>query len=367
MPLPTPEDPTGQRSAAPLQSTAAVKRPFSADDEPLPGTSQDAAGPLPGLLLVSAGVVAAMLLHELVGLVGVLTWAVLVGAVLANTGVLPDVTRPGLKVAAKKLLRVGIVLLGLSLSVVQIAALGLPVVLLVALTLLTTFAVTVWAGRLLAVGPARSLLIATGVAVCGASAVAAMQDNADADEDDVATAIAMVTLWGSVAMIALPLLQVPLGLSDEQLGVWAGASVHEVGQVVAAAGPAGTAAVAVAVVVKLTRVLLLAPLVLGVSVLRSRSGARTAGPTTRPPLMPLFVVGFLACVALRSLDVLPDPLLDVAAQVQTVTLTAAMFALGTGVHLVGLVRKGGRALALGTLSTALVALFSLAWVQAIVG
>lgn len=319
--------------------------------------------PLPGLLLVAAGVAVAMLLHRVVGSVGVLTSAVLVGALLANTGALPVVTRPGLDLAAKKFLRVGIVLLGLSLSVVSIADLGLPLLAMVTLTLLVTFLVTIWAGRLLGVGRARSLLIATGFAVCGASAVAAMQDNAEADEDDVAAAIAMVTLWGTLTMLTLPLLQVPLGLDNEQLGIWAGASVHEVGQVVAAAGPAGAAAVAVAVVVKLTRVLLLAPLVIGVNMLRARPGGRT---TARPPLMPLFVLGFLACVALRSTGMISEPLLAVAAEMQTVALTAAMFALGTGVHLLGLLRRGTRALALGAVSTAVVALVALTWVHALV-
>lgn len=307
-----------------------------------------------------------MLLHRVVGSVGVLTWAVLIGALLANLGVLPEPARPGLDLAAKKLLRVGIVLLGLSLSVVSIAALGAPVIAMVVLTLLATFLLTVWAGRLLGVGQARSLLIATGFAVCGASAVAAMQDHAEADEDDVAAAVAMVTLWGTVAMVAMPLLQVSLGLDDEQLGVWAGASIHEVGQVVAAAGPAGSAAVTVAVLVKLTRVLLLAPLVVGVGAVHARSRGRTTPSTTRPALMPLFVLGFLVCVTLRSTGVLPEQMLALATLLQTIALTAAMFALGTGVHLLGLLRRGGRALALGAVSTTVVSLIALSWVNALI-
>lgn len=350
---------------APERVPASASAP---DRQAAPGATQGggASSPLPGLLLVAAGVAVATLAHSVVGSVGVLTWAVLVGALLANVGVLPDATRPGLGVAAKRLLRVGIVLLGLSLSARSIAALGVPVIAMVALTLLATFLITIWAGSWLRVGRPRSLLIATGFAVCGASAVAAMQDNAEADEDDVAAAIAMVTLWGTVAMVAMPLLQVPLGLDDEQLGVWAGASIHEVGQVVAAAGPAGSAAVAVAVVVKLTRVLLLAPLVVGVSVFRARSRAGTRSTATRPPLMPLFVVGFLACVTLRSTGVLPEQALALAAQVQTIALTAAMFALGTGVDLLGLLRRGGRALALGAVSTAVVTVMGLAWVNALI-
>jgi uncharacterized integral membrane protein (TIGR00698 family) len=314
----------------------------------------------PGLAVAAAGVTLALLLHRVVGSVGVLTWAVLLGAVAANTGLLPQASRAGLEFAARRLLRGGIVLLGLLLPVAAIATLGPPVIAMIVATLLITLLATLWCGRRLGLGRPRSLLVATGFAICGASAVAAMQGNAEADEDDVATAIAMVTLCGTVAMVAVPLLQVPLGLGDRQLGVWAGASVHEVGQVIAAAGPAGAAAVAVAVVVKLTRVLLLAPVVLGFGLLRARPAGGTSG--RRPPLVPVFVLGFLACAGVRSLDVLPTAVLDVLAGVQVAVLSAALFGLGAGVRLAALFRSGGRALTLGAVSTLVVTGVSLSWV-----
>jgi hypothetical protein len=168
--------------------------------------------------------------------------------------------------------------------------------------------------------------------------------SAEAD-DDVAVAIAMVTIFGTVAMVALPLLQGPLGLTDTQLGARAGASVHEVGQVVAAASPAGSAAVGGAVVVKLTRVLLLAPVVAGVSVLRRRlrEESTTAGDAALPALVPLFAGGFLACVALRSTGAVPQAVLLVIGQLQTLALGAALFGMGTGVHVATLWRSSGGA------------------------
>ncbi len=315
----------------------------------------------PGLAVAAGGVGLAMLLHRLVPGVGVLTWAVLLGAVVANTGLLPASTRPGLALATRRLLRVGVVLLGFSLSLVTIAQLGPAVIALVVVTLAGTLVATLWAGRRLGLGRPRSLLIATGFAICGASAIAAMERNADGDEDDVATAVAMVTICGTVAMVAVPLLQAPFGLTDTQLGIWAGASVHEVGQVVAAAGPAGAAAVAVAVVVKLTRVMLLAPVVAAVSALQRRATRRN-GAGAAPPVVPLFVLGFLGCVSLRTLDVVPAGALEVIAGVQTVALAGALFSLGTGVRLAALVRRGGSALVLGAVSTVVVAGVSLAGV-----
>ncbi|WP_246456535.1 YeiH family protein [Nocardioides mesophilus] len=269
-----------------------------------------------------------------------------------------------MKFATKRFLRIGVVLLGFSLSLVSIGALGAPMIALVVITLLSTLLATTWLGQKIGLGPARSLLIGTGFAICGASAIAAMEENAGADDDDVAVAIAMVTLCGTAAMVILPLLQAPLGLTDEQYGAWAGASVHEVGQVVAAAGPAGAAAVAVAIVVKLTRVLLLAPVVAGVSVRRRmRSESARTETASRPPIVPAFVLGFLACVVLRSAGLVPDPLLPLLEALQTATLAAALFGMGTGVHLRSLARNTGPALVLSVLSTLLVAGIALAGVS----
>lgn len=298
-------------------------------------------GLLLGLGVLFLGVVGASVGHLLVPQVGVLTWAIGLGIAVANLGLLPSGAAPQLGVLTRRLLRVGIVLLGFSVSFASIAALGLPLVALVVSSLVATLLLTLWLGHRLGVGRARTLLVGTGVAICGASAIAAMEETAGAEEDDVAAAIAMVTLFGTAALVAIPLLQGPLGLTDLQLGAWAGASVHEVGQVVAAAGPAGPAAVAVAVVVKLTRVVMLAPVVAVAGVVSRMTSPRTDGATGRPALVPLFVLGFLACAALRSADVVPLTALDWIAQVQVIALGAALFGMGCSVRLAHLWRNGG--------------------------
>jgi uncharacterized integral membrane protein (TIGR00698 family) len=312
-----------------------------------------------GLLAAALGLSGALLGHLLVPAVGVLTWAVALGMVAGNTGLLPAAARQGLGRVTKRLLRVGIVLLGLSVSFGAIAALGLGTIGLVVVTLVVTLVATTWLGHRARLGRARSLLLGTGFAICGASAIAAMEDTAGGDEEDVTVGIAMVTLFGTAAMVLLPLLQHPLGLSGQQFGIWAGASIQEVGQVVAAAGTGGAAVVAVAVVVKLTRVLLLAPVVAAVSVRRRLADGDARGGK-RPPLVPLFVLGFVACVALRSTGVLPTGLLAVMAQVQVAALGAALFGMGASVRLSSLFRRGGPAVVVATLSTLIVAGISLA-------
>jgi uncharacterized integral membrane protein (TIGR00698 family) len=316
-----------------------------------------------GLVAAALGLGGAMLAHRFVPAIGVLTWAVALGMVAGNTGLLRGRAKQGLNLVTKRLLRLGIVLLGFSVSFGAIAALGLGTIGLVVVTLVTTLLVTTWLGNRAKLGRARALLIGTGFAICGASAIAAMEDTAAADEDDVAVGIAMVTLFGTVAMVLLPMLVHPLGLSDAQFGIWAGASIQEVGQVVAAAGAGGAAVVAIAVVVKLTRILLLAPVVATVSMRRRMTAGGQAASTKRPPLVPLFVLGFLACVAVRSTGIVPAGALAAISQVQVAALGAALFGMGAAVRLTALVRGSGRVLAVAAASTLFIAGTSLAAVH----
>src|SRR4051794_20858726 len=303
-----------------------------------------------------------MLAHRFVPALGVLTWAVALGMVAGNTGMLRGSAKQGLNLVTKRLLRIGIVLLGFSVSFGAIAALGVGTIGLTVVTLVTTLLVTTWLGTRARLGSARALLIGTGFAICGASAIAAMEDTAGADEDDVAVGIAMVTLFGTVAMVLLPLLAGPLGLSDAQFGIWAGASIQEVGQVVAAAGAGGAAVVAVAVVAKLTRVVLLAPVVAAVSVRRRLTEPDRDADAKRPPIVPLFVLGFVACAALRSTGIVPEAALGAISQVQVAALGAALFGMGAGVRLASLFRGSSRVLVVATFATVFIAGLSLAGV-----
>ncbi len=322
----------------------------------------DGQGParvLPGLVVVAAGTAVAFGVASLLRGLNPSTVAVALGALLANTGLHRPVLRPGTQLAGHRLLRVAVVLLGLQLSLPQLAHLGGAGLAVVVVTVAVTFTGTRLLGRWLGVPPARALLIATGFSICGASAVAAMEPAAGGDEQDTGTAIALVTLCGTLAIIVLPLLRAPLGLDVAGFGSWVGASVHDVGQTVATANRV-PGALTTAVVVKLTRVVLLAPLVTAVAI-RKRRQARHAPPAQgladaphRPPPVPLFVAGFLGAVLLTSAGVLPAVALSSAKTLQGVLLTAALVGLGTAIHLPTLRRTGGRALLLGLASWVLV-------------
>ncbi|TFD79947.1 YeiH family protein [Cryobacterium psychrophilum] len=326
---------------------------------------------LPGVLVAGAAGVLAWGLHALVPALPLLTAAVvlgiLVGQVPALRPTLAGVLAPGLSMAGTRFMRLGIVALGLRLSLGDIAGLGWLTIVTTVGIVLVTFAGTLALGRLFRLPGDQPLLIATGFSICGASAIGAMSGVVKAKDEDTATSIALVTLCGTLAIAVLPALWHPLGLTAPQFGHWVGAGVHDVGQVVATAQIAGAAALSLAVVVKLTRVLLLAPIVAVASVVERRRPV-LHGPTAtttgnRTPIMPLFVVGFLGAMLLNSAVPLPDALRGGADTAQTALLAMALFALGSAVRLVPLLRTGWRALIVGLLSWALIAALALWAVQ----
>lgn len=335
--------------------------------------------PFAGLALTAGAVAAAWFADRMWPTLSPLTAAVVLGVVAANllpSGVMTT-ARPGLQIAAKQMMRLGIVLLGVQLALGDVLKLGWQTLVVVVAVVFATFFGTQWLGHRMGLPGRQPLLIATGFAICGASAVAAMegvtrQPGESQDDPDAVVAVALVTLCGSLAILVLPLLRGPLGLHDPAVfGHWVGASVHDVGQVVAASSCGGAVAVNGAVVVKLMRVAMLAPMVAGVAVARRRrsaaeaaaaSGRQAARPSVEPaaapqriPIVPLFVAAFLAMIVLRTTGALPASALSAAKQLQDLFLAAGMFGLGTGVRLRELARTGAKPLVLGLASWALIA------------
>ena len=299
---------------------------------------------LPGLLACAAAVGTALAVHAALPALPAMTVAVVLGLLAANlpglAGWCAGAGRPGLNFAGKHLMRSGIVVLGLKVSVGDVLGLGWPALLLITAVVLAAFAGTYGIGRLFRLPAPVPLLMATGFAICGASAIGAMAAVRRIRQQDTVLPVALVTLCGTLAIGVLPLLTVPLGLGPEAFGAWAGASVHDVGQVVATAQTAGASALAVAVIVKLTRVLLLAPMVAAAG-LHHRAGSDADGRL--PSVVPLFIVGFIAMAALRSSGWLSPGVLDAGAVLQDLLLGMALFGLGSAVRVRALLRTGTRA------------------------
>jgi len=301
-------------------------------------------------------------IHERFDAVSPLVASLAIGVALGNLGAVPAVCAPGVKFSAKKILRLGIVLLGSQLAVSQVVDLGGDELAVVVVVVATTFLGTMWLGPRLGVSRPLSLLVATGFSICGASAVAAMEGVAEADEEEVTYAIALVTLCGSLAIILLPALRSAVGLdAAEMFGAWVGASVHDVAQVIATSSTGGDVAVHSATVVKLSRVVLLAPLVAMVSFwLRTpRVGLTSKSTTSKVTVVPIFVIGFIAMILVRTTGVLSDDTLSTLKTVEQWCLASALVGLGAEVRLTKLLRVGGRPLALAGISWGAIASLSL--------
>lgn len=280
-----------------------------------------------------------------------LTVSLLIGVAIANVGLIPSACDAGLKFASKHVLRAGIVLLGLQLSFDEVVHLGGRGLLAVVCVVTVTFFGTQAIARALGVTPGLGLLTATGFSICGVSAISAMVGAVDGDEEDATYAIALVTLFGSVSILALPFVGHLFDAGNVRFGMWSGAAVHDVAQVVATATAYAPASLAPAIIVKLTRVLFLAPLVTTVA-LRHRRTSPGTGRGVSP--LPLFIVLFIAMVAVRSTGFLSDGIISTSRHVEKVALAVALVGLGSGVRVAKLRILGARPLVLGVASWILV-------------
>lgn len=329
-------------------------------------TSVALASLTPGLLLAATIASAAFGLRSLAG-VAVLSpmiVAIVIGMAFSNIVGLPANTAPGVAFAMRRILRFAIILLGFQITAQQAASVGATGLAVIAITLVATFAFTKWFGRLIGVDAGTAELIAAGTSVCGASAVIATNTITRAREEDVAYAVASVTIFGSIAMLAYPLLAAMLGLDDRSFGLWAGASIHEIAQVVAASFQGGQAAGEFGTIAKLSRVMMLAPLVMALAACAAhcpwKSARReTAGSTP----LPWFVLGFVGLVVVNSV-------VDISPEVRKPVVTATLFLLSMALAAMGLVTdfarlkaKGPRPFILGAVSSLFIAALSLGLIK----
>ena len=312
-----------------------------------------ATSPVRGIAVAAVGAAAGYGVHALFPVIPWLTAALIIGVIVGSIPALrtrlDGDLKPGLAISSRRLLRLGIVLLGLKLSLGQIADLGWFTILAIVVLVLLSFAVTWGIGKAFGLKGDEPLLLAAGFSICGVSAIGAMSAARGSSSSEAAKPITLVTLYGTAAIVVLPALAPLFGLTPTQYGQWVGASVHDVGQVVATAQSAGVAALAVAVVIKLTRVLMLAPMVAVTAVITRQRGTSTSA---KPAIVPLFIVGFVVLVLVRTFIPLPDAVLIGADILQSIFLAMALFAIGASLRLEQLAKSGLPALGAGLVSWA---------------
>jgi uncharacterized integral membrane protein (TIGR00698 family) len=320
---------------------------------------------LPGLLLAALIALAATLLAwaetELLGRAWLepMVLAILLGLLVANLTPLPQSLHSGADFAAKSLLDIAVALLGATLSWSAIAALGLPLFLLIATVVVVALLAVYALARAMALGPRLSILIASGNAICGNSAIAAVAPIVGAKREEITAAITLTALIGVASVLLLPFAVWLFGMALPAYALLVGLSVYAVPQVVAAAAPFGTTIVATATLVKLARVVMLGPLTLALSLFAHRfRNPEDPQPQGRPKLyLPWFILAFGLLSALRSRGLIDDQLAALLGQASKVLATIAMAALGLGVRLSALREVGPRvALASTVAATLLLAL-----------
>lgn len=279
--------------------------------------------------------------------------AVLLGVVARNLLPIHGALEPGIGVAAKRMLRWGVVLLGLQVSLFSIISLGWGVIITDVIAVSITFIATFFIGRAMGIDEDLVSLIAAGFSICGAAAVAGIQGTIKATEEKVAAAVALVVLFGTLMIGIGPLLIHLLGLGTGNGATLIGGSTHEVAQAVAAAGIAGGGTLlATATVVKLARVALMAPVIFIFGIFKREETAKEE--SKRPPLLPLFVIGFILMMVIATFNIIPKAIAFDIKQIQQFFLATAMFGLGLGVHVKSLRKLGFKPLLLGFFSTVII-------------
>lgn len=258
---------------------------------------------------------------------------IILGMLYANSlrNNLPDTWVPGIQFCSKKILRLGIILYGFRLTFQDVVNVGVSGIVIDAIIVATTILGGIWIGRLLKMDRDTALLTSVGSGICGAAAVLGAESTIRTQPYKTAVAVATVVIFGTISMFFYPIAYRSgwLDLSPQEMGIYSGATLHEVAHAVGAGNAMGTEISNVAIIVKMIRVMLLVPvlLILGFWVARRNSAENTSAEKGRVNI-PWFAVGFLAVIGFNSFDLLPAAFVDAINYFDTFLLTMAMAALG---------------------------------------
>ncbi|WP_028548961.1 YeiH family protein [Paenibacillus sp. UNC451MF] len=290
-------------------------------------------------------------------IMGQLVIAILIGIVWRASIGVPTRAVAGTQFSSKKLLRLGIILLGMRLNLVDIVNAGPKVFLLAVIVIAFTLSVVYGLTRLFKVEKGLGILTACGTAICGAAAVVAIAPQINAKDEETAIGAAIVAILGTIFTLLYTFLFPVMGLSSLGYGVFSGATLHEIAHVIAAAAPGGNQAVDMAVIVKLTRVALLVPVAILIGIWANRTQRKEAGSTAKTSWrsipIPWFILGFLVVSGIHSLSIVPEAVANALVTAAYMLIAMAMAGLGLGVDLATFRRLGMKSFAAGLIGSVL--------------
>ncbi len=274
--------------------------------------------------------------------------------------------KAGIAFSARTILRFGVALLGMRISFDMAAQLGLNMILLIVGSVVLTIVFGMLIGRFLGHGPRFSFLSAGSVAICGASAamaISAILPRDDRSEERLVFTVVGVTLLSTATMIVYPILADIIGFDEQLSGIFIGATIHDVAQVVGAGFSISEDTGEVATLVKLIRVSMLAPVILIASLIVRQQGLSDQIDGGKPPIMPSFIIAFIILVFLNSLNVFPTSLIEISTQISKWALLTAIAAVGLKTSLRDVMNVGGRAIAFLVIETLFIAIIMIIGLQ----
>lgn len=300
-----------------------------------------------GLTLLIACFSVALSYMPYLSIIGPMLIAIFLGIFISALLPIPQTLQPGIDFSAKKLLRFGIILMGLRLNLLDITAEGFSIITIDILAIFIALASMHFLSKWLRVDEKLAFLITVGTAICGAAAIIAAAVIIQAKKQQIALSVAIIGILGTLGALGYIVLQSSLPLDSHSLGVLAGATLHEIAHVVAVGSVLPTDGADAALVVKLGRVILLVPVLLLFSYYFSKKQQGHTNAVKIP--FPFFVLGFLGMSLVNTFDILPQVIIDFLIQVSIWLLVMSMAGLGLGVKLKDFKEAGPRPIFLGIL------------------
>lgn len=323
-------------------------------------------GNIRGLVLaVVVGVLAHNLTNvPLLSIPGPMVIAILVGIAWRAVMGIPEHAGTGISLASKKLLRLGIILMGVRLNLLAVLGAGPKIILLDAGVIVLAISVICYLGKLYGVEKKLTLLTAVGTGICGAAAIAAIAPIIKSDEDETVVSVATVALLGTVSSILYIVLQPYMGIDLKEYGIFAGATLHEVAHTVAVSQPLGTTAGDMAILTKLGRVAFLIPVTLIISLwFNMKEQGNNSSDGVKQIVIPWFIFGFFAMSCLNTVGLISNELASMLLQASGLLLTVAMAGMGLSVDLVMFKRKGLKSLLIGLGGTVVISITGLLFLK----
>lgn len=313
---------------------------------------------LPGILLASIIALPAWLIGKAFPIVGSPVLGILFGMILASWR-RPEIFNNGVQYTSKKLLQYSIILLGFEMNLYNVFAVGRQTIFLMMFTLSAAFTTSYFVGKLLKLDGNVKTLIGVGSAICGGSAIAATAPVIHASDEEVAHSISTIFLFNIIAAFIFPALGHMIGMQDQNFGLWAGTAINDTSSVVAAGYSFSNEAGNLAVIVKLTRTLMIVPVTLFLAIYTSKKSTKEQTNYNIIKIFPWFVLGFVATSIINTFFPIGNGITHFLSQTGKFMIVMAMASIGLNTNIVKLVKSGTKPILLGFICWIVLALTSL--------